>query len=499
MSSLPTFRLLATLSIRLALRGYLASKAALLGAILLLLVLLPISIRLTTASLALYNTPQADTVLRWTLLGLFCLFALAPLSTAAALPHAGDPSRLLMYPVTPRVLVLALAVGTLAEVTTPIALPPVFGIVAHFGVRSLPALLLLLTTALLFGQALLFIGGALARSRRIRELLTVALPFAMALLLVFAARQPARAALPAVRGAKAIVLPDPKLGLTPPGLASQAIAAQSLPAALGLLVWAGGTLALAGKLVSLRAGADPETASTRAGLSPFPRFGRGVVGVIAAKELTYFLREPTFRVAVSRSSATLILVGVLTFYPTNAPSFAAVWDSTLGMAGVFFTLLWVLERTANLWGSESAAGALLWSFPGPRWRWVVGKNLALLPLLGAMELFFLGEYALIVQAPLHTLVSYFGMGALWIGNLVAIGNLVSARFPFPVLGEAASQSAGQSFGTGILYLSVAAIAAYLVVLPLAPLWTAALWGGSIPLAGQLLLKREPQLIEALES
>ena len=48
-------------------------------------------------------------------------------------------------------------------------------------------------------------------------------------------------------------------------------------------------------------------------------------------------------------------------------------------------------------------------------------------------------------------------------------------------------------------LSVAVAAAYLTELPLAPLWTLGLWGGSVALAGRLLVQREADMIEALEN
>ena len=498
MSSLRSFRLLAALSIRLAVRGYLASKAALLGAILLLLVLFPISLKLAGQCRVLLTTPQAETTLTWLLVGLFCLFAFAPLAGAAALPPSGDPARLLMYPVTSRVLALALAMGALAEITTLVALPLIVVLLGHVGVFGLPVLVLLLLTALLTGQALLFLGGSLARSRRVREALTLAAPFLLALLLLFAARQPARAAVPSRSAPRqTLIAPPVALSLAPPGLAARTLQSGTPPAFLGLVLWAVAALLGAAKLAEARAGIEQEGSTTPAGPSPFRLLGTSVLGVIAAKELTYYLREPTFRVALSRSSATLVLVGVIALYPTNAPTF--LWDSAIGIGGVLFSVFWVLERTCNLWGVESGAGTLLWGFPGARWHWVLGKNLALAPVLALFELIFLGEYGLIVHAPALTLLRYCGIGALWLLNIVALGNLVSVRLPFPLLGKAATQSTGQSFGTGLVYIGVAVAAAYLAALPLALLWTAILWSGSVALAGRLLVRREADVIEALES
>jgi len=494
MSSLRTFRLLAALNARLIVRGYLNSKSALLGATLIVIVLVPLSLRLSLGLGKQLSGAQSGSALLWALTMVFALFSVAPLASAAALPDSGDPARLLSYPVRPWVLAGALALGTLAEVTTGIALPPLAVIFLKVGWTAVPSVLLLVATGLLFGQVLLFLGGALARSRRVREALTLSLPFVLAFVLIVASRQPAHAAAPSLKVAKTLPKPLAFLAATPPGLAQAAL--EQPIALLGLLGWAGGALVLAGKLAEARAGAERSGGTDAPKLTPFRWLPHGPVGALAAKELTYYLREPSFRVALSRSSATLVVVGVLTFYPTNAPHF--VWDSTLGVAGVLYSALWVLERACNQWGSESAAGRLLWGFPGDRRRWVLGKNAALLPLMLGIEGFFVGEYALIAHPSVGSVFSYLGYGALWLVNSVALGNVVSARLPFPTLGPAAQQNAGQSFGTGILYLGVGVVAGVLVSLPLPFLWTLALWGASVVWAGRTLERREPEVIEALE-
>ncbi|WP_309718928.1 hypothetical protein [Armatimonas sp.] len=477
MLDLRRFWLLVTLSAKLTLRGYLSSKPALLGAIMLLLVGMPPLIRFASN---LHHYP-----LELFLLGLFVVLVLTPLTLTSILPGSGDPVRLLHYPVMPRTLAAALAAGAFLDPVSLLLLSPILvALPRHFGLRMLVPLMLLTLTAILLGQVLLFLGGALARSRRVRESFSFVMPFVAAAVLLLVSRAPARATT-----TNAPAQPTLNLSLTPPGLAAQ----HSIPGCLGLLVWSGGALLLAGKLAANRAGAETEQGGGRVGVSPLVRLAHGPILTIAAKELSYFLREPKLRGALSRSSAVMVAVGVLTLYPTNAPR--VLWDSILGTSVVFYLLFWLLERACNQWGTESAAGRLLWSFPGERQRWILGKNLALFPLLLACVAFTLTEYALIAHPPASAMRGYLSTGALWIVGLLALGNFVSIWLPFPMLGKAVSQNPGQDFTTAILYIFIAVAAAYLTT----ESWLAPLaWTISVPLAGRWLRLREPRVIEALE-
>ena len=479
MLDLARFRLLVTLSARLTLRGYLNSKPALFGAVLMLFLGVPGMLKL---AFRLHHYP-----LDLVFLGIFGFLIATPLMLTSMLPGAGDPARLLHYPVTPRTLAVALATGAFIDPVGLLLLAPILvALPVHFGAAVAVPTLLLIVTALLLGQVVLFLGGALARSRRVRESFSFVLPFVAAGLLLLAVRAPAKAATPSL----APRAPTIALSFTPPELAAQ----RSVMSCVGLALWASGAFFLAGKLVEARAGVETERNNGgKVGLSPLKKLPRGPVLILAAKELTYFLREPKLRGALSRSSAVMVLVGVLTLYPTNAPRL--LWDSIIGTGTLFYLLFWLLERSSNQWGTEPAAGRLLWSFPGERWRWVLGKNLALFPLLGGCVAFALTEYGLIVHPPIRALAGYFLTGSLWIFGILALGNFVSLFLPFPMLGKAAQQNPGQDFTTGLLYMIIAVAAAYLTVVPwLAPL----VWVTSIPLAGHLLTKREPQVIEALE-
>lgn len=478
MLDLARFRLLVALSAKLTLRGYLNSKPALLGAALMLLIGVPTTVRL---ALHLGRFPLSTT-----LLVIFVALIATPLVLTSVLPDSGDPVRLLHYPITPRTLAAALAVGAFLEPVGLLTLAPILlALPAHFGLGLVVPLVLLILCGLLLGQVALFLGGALARSRRVRDTLSLVFPLVAAGVLLLVVRAPAKAATPTPPSRP----PALALSLTPPGLAAQ----QSVLGSLGLVLWTGGAFLLAGKLAAARAGAETERNNgARVGLSPLKYLTRGPVLSMMGKELSYFLREPRLRGALSRSSAVMVVVGVLTLYPTNAPRL--LWDSLLGTGVVFYLLLWLLERSCNQWGTESAAGRLLWSFPGGRGHWVLGKNLALFPLLSLCVGFSLTEYALIAHPPARTLAGFFLTGGLWVVGVLALGNLVSLFLPFPALGKAAQGNPGQDFTTGILYLIIGLTAAYATAEPwLAPL----LWAASVPLAGRLLARREPQIIAAL--
>ena len=479
MLDLARFRLLVALSAKLTLRGYLNSKPALLGAALILLLSIPV-----TLQLALRLQHFSLSVL---FLWLFVDLAATPLLLTSLLPASGDPARLLHYPITPRTLAAALATGAFLEPVGLLILSPILiALPVHFGLGVLVPEILLLLTALLLGQALLFLGGALARNRRVRESLSLVTPVLAAGALLLALRAPAKAAPPSLPSGP----PPVVLALSPPGLAAQ----RSIVGCLGLLVWGGGALLLAGKLAAARAGTETERNNgEKVGISPLKRLAQGPALTLAAKELSYFLREPRLRGTLSRSSAVMVVVGVLTLYPTNAPRL--LWDSILGTGTMFYLLFWLLERACNQWGTESAAGRLLWSFPGERWRWILGKNLALLPLLGGCITFALTEYGFLAHPPAKALAGYFLTGSLWIFGMLALGNFVSLFLPFPALGKATHSNTGQDFTTAILYIFVGVAAAYLTTY----IWLAPLaWAASVPLAGRLLARREPQIIEALE-
>lgn len=479
MLDLARFRLLVALSAKLTLRGYLNNKPALLGLVALLALAVPTALKLA------FRLPQYPLSLIF--LGIFGLLVAAPLAFASVLPDAGDPARLLHYPVTPRTLAAALATGAFLDPVGLLTLAPILvALPVHFGATVLVPTLLLVVTALLLGQVVLFLGGALARSRRFRESASFLLPFAAAGLLLLAVRAPAKAATTSFPS----TAPSVALTFTPPELAAQ----RSFVGCIGLALWASGAFFGAGKLVEARAGTESERNNGgRVGISLLKKLARGAVLALATKELTYFLREPRLRGALSRSSAVMVAVGVLTLYPTNAPR--VLWDSIIGTGVVFYLLFWLLERSCNQWGTESVAGRLLWSFPGERWRWVLGKNLALFPLIGGCVAFALIEYAVIAHPPPRAVLGYFLTGSLWVFGILALGNVVSLFLPFPILGKAAHSSPGQDFTTGILYIAIAVAAAYLTAVPwLAPL----LWAASVPLAGRLLARREPQVIAALE-
>lgn len=479
MLDLARFRLLVALSAKLTLRGYLNSKPALLGATVILLLSIPVILQL---ALRLHHFPLSVLFL-W----LFVALAATPLLLTSLLPASGDPARLLHYPITPRTLAAALAMGAFLEPVGLLILSPILiALPAHFGLSILIPVVLLILTALLLGQALLFLGGALARNRRVRESLSLVVPLLAAGVFLLLVRAPAKAAAPSLPSGP----PPVVLALSPPGLAAQ----RSIVGCLGLLAWGGGALLLAGKLAAARAGTETERNNgEKVGISPLKRLGRGPALTLAAKELSYFLREPRLRGTLSRSSIVMVVVGVLTLYPTNAPRL--LWDSILGTGTLFYLLFWLLERACNQWGTESAAGRLLWSFPGKRWHWILGKNLALLPLLGGCVAFALTEYGFLAHPPAKAQAGYFLTGSLWIFGMLALGNFVSLFLCFPMLGKAAQSNTGQDFTTAILYVIVGVAAAYLAAF----LWLAPLaWAVSVPLAGRLLARREPQIIEALE-
>ncbi len=174
----------------------------------------------------------------------------------------------------------------------------------------------------------------------------------------------------------------------------------------------------------------------------------------------------------------------------------------------------------NIFGNEGGAANILFLFPGERRQMLLGKNLTLFGALLLVNTVFLIVLSAVAGALGRFILLWFAM-ALALVVLMAVGNIVSIRFPYRVVlkgWRTRQHSAGRGFAYGFLYLEVTAAAFGLLLpvfaafvlpsfliprawlaltLPLAAVYAAGLYALGLHLAAPLLVARELPVIEKL--
>lgn len=462
MPSFPTRRFLSPLWLLLQLRWRVAAKDGARGVTpVLLFVLGPAALalgRLAGAALDAVFTPRDEWLLAslllathaaWTALLLSGIFSLGRNAPAALL----DP-----LPVSPGVTLWATILGGLLDVPLLLVLPVLTMCGAHFARAGIVALLLALVAFALFAlhTATLAalceqIGKRLGRRRR-APLLVVA---CAALLLGTNAAVPSalRAASTSHvgqeqaavrRAARQSVAPPPAWTVVlPSGAAAQSIGAAKRGAwlesfaALALLgAHFSVTLWLAFRLVNQPVLEVTSSSARRLVSSPNRVQSQKVtwqtlLGAITAHEWRHLTRNTNAHTTL-RSPAILFSVTAAAFVLANGGSDPASTSRDLGEIGVLlYALLWQAQFVSNRWGSESGTAHLLFGFPIDRRLLVAGRNLALGGLLLLVDETV--SVGFCVLAGWRHLVLPV---ALWVVPVVValttLGNLVSARAPFPL-------------------------------------------------------------------
>jgi hypothetical protein len=393
---------------------------------------------------------------------------------------------------------------------------------AAAGVSRAPQYLPLAFVSLLLSFALALVGAqtagllllGLARNRRLQDaalFLALAGGFAISALPLVLLAGGSRA----LRGLLVLLGP---LGWTPFAWGARAAVhagrGELLPAAGFVLAALFALLALVGLSALLIArvyrGALDVGVARGALLARSRMLLRGSLGALLEKDMRSAWRDPGTR-------ATLLL-GLL------APALLLLLLSRSRMAAeggaVMFLATYVGASAfgSNALGFERRGLGLLLLFPTPRWRVLVGKNLAAL-LLRLPGLLTLG-LALLLAAPLQLAPAALTVALATFLIAVGVDNFFSILFPIAVPAPGknpyAQASGGRGLGTafvstlflmGALLLSAPfALLAWLPLLLDAPL----LWLGALPLAllgagavyamliggaARLLEKREPDVLE----
>ncbi len=443
-----------------------------------------------------------------------------------------DPTRLALLPLRPRQLMTGLFAASCVGVAPLATMLVLAGAVVGFAPAGPGVLLVALAAA---GELALCVTASRAlttalsrwlRSRKARDLAVLVVSVStLALNLAFQAlsRSLQHARPGSLRGVGGVAL---LLGWSPPGLAAHAMASArvgrlgvalaelaGVAAAVLALVWVWWT-SLERVLTTVEPGSPPARKAI-AGLWPrllgfLPRDARTAVAV---KDLRYLVRHPRLRV----QALTVALFGVALVVFTDVTPALHRPEGVFGALGI----LWLFgQNTMNQFGLD---GAAYWTNVAagtdPRTD-VEGKNLATalvaLALLGALAVALAALTGGWAYVPVAVCA-----GVALLGSVLAVGDYVSARFPFPVPDAPTNLWAGQSAGHGCLvglaqlvaiaveWALLAPVAAVVVVgivwwkpalavaCPLALAYGALVWWLGVGLASEALRGRQPELLAAL--
>lgn len=555
MTATPPLRLLLWLKWTLTWRGYRRNRMKAVGAILSLVVFLPLSLGAAFAVhwVAGAHPSLAPALTRAALTVVYLLWAVTPL-LGFNLNESYDLTKLFTYPVSPRRIFLGSVLGSLLDLPVLLTLPTFVVLWSLFspslgaGVVNALALVLFLLHTLALGQAITLALIGFLRSRRFRDITIVLFPlFGMAYYIgqrVFF-YQAGPGVFPRLLHSPAWRVAD----WLPPGYAASglsAAAAGDWPALLLRL----GALALAcvltfrvsatvlktlylgdrGPSVARPASVGAMTQgrpALSAGFSGLPGIVPAEIAAVATKEFLYLGREPQYKAMAVQALYTLVAIAVPLLLPATAHGSPAQTLNYFGdwlLFGFSATLLLsLLPLLFNLWGGEGAAITVLFSFPTRRRSLLLGKNLAhgsLLLILNVVGLTLVagltGRWGALPLALVWTLLAA--------PVLLAAGNLVSVRFPHRMLvrgqrwSRGGTATAGDSnsgcaftflyllaYGATFVALLPAALAVllprilgwsplwYALTLPLALIYAGALYAILLGQAETWLLAREPEI------
>jgi ABC-2 type transport system permease protein len=457
------------------------------------------------------------------LLGL--LWVLSPLLTGLVLTEAHDLTRLLHFPVSPGLLVVASLIANLAQPLLLAEVPTLLVVAAALsdGVVGMALAVAGLALGLAFTVAAAHLAGVvlhgLSRNRRLHDrflFFSIGLASLIGLLpfLIFSgtlrvggvasrlvAADVGRFA-PFAWGVRAAV--HAGRGELGGFLAWAVLQAVALVAVVGLAA------ALSHRLY--RGEVDLGRSARQGGAARARMLLPGSIGALLEKDLRVLWRDPALKASLLAG-----FVGPL-LYLIVVRQMGGLMGAGGGLL-VLATVIGISATSSNAFGSERRGLGLLFAFPLPRWRVLVAKNvLALLMRLP-------GLVTLVVIGPLIAPLSHLP-AALVIAVITALlgagaENFVSILFPNPVPPPGGNPYGGAVTGPRGLVAVMVGMALFFTAMLLAtpfvllaglPLWLNAThwWWISLPLAlaggvsvyallvggaEALLAGREPELLE----
>ena len=542
-SALQSLTVLLWLKWKLMIRGYLRNTTALVGVILAVLFLLPLSIGIgigAGAAFWLVHPPFNEHILRAILLFLWLLWVVTPLF-GYSLNEAYDVTRLFIYPISNRQIFLATIIGSVVDFTVILLFPLLVAIIVGFTRSPISFLLagvavvLFLFHTLVLGQALMLASSSLLNSRKSKDLMMVLGPVLGFGIYIFF-RSMSEWGVKVDWGGMLKSRTWDVANYLPAGLAARAIGSASRGdylLSIGFILVLGALTAVAvlvagsllqtaysgesgGRVRPVAKPADVRVAShRRKSLLP------AAIGAMFEKEMKYFRRDPYFKLTLV---SVVYVVAIMVLGIFQARSFHGVGEAggVILWASAGYVIMMETGLLFNSFGTEGPASALLFSYPASRRDMLIGKNLALWVALMVIN-------TLILLIP----VAFLGLWIqalpvlLWLGlallTLAGVGNLVSVAFPMRIImkgGRPRAASAGRGCGFALLYsvLSFGSMALlapvlaallvpsfwfssalYVFTIPFAVVYSGAIYFASLHFAEPMLLEKEIGMVEKLSA
>lgn len=553
---LTQLRLLLWLKAKLMWRLYHRNTSALVGAIIALVIFLPLSLGMSVGCVIgfrLLAPPMNEHLLRAVLLFVY-LFWLASPVMGVALTEEYDIGKVLLYPVSPRLLFASATLASVVDFGVILMAPTLLAVIVGFphGVTSfcttVVAVALFLFHTVGLTQAIRLALWGVLRTRRGRDVLMilaglVMFGFAGAMQIV-----PRHLASANVNWSRLL---NSRfwdiLSYLPPGIAARSIAAVErghyaggLLLLLALALLSAATVYVAGWLVHLiytgevvtgrvgrrlpekaPAAAPRRTVPARRARLRLPIRLPPVVQAVASKDAKYLLRDPYFKfslMAVMYMAA--IFLAMFLWGPGHGEQRVfrveqwAVWPLPS------FLLMMQAQLAFNLFGIEGPAVSLLFTFPSDRKQMLMGKNLPVFVALLCITSPFALLFCLLAKS-----LPVFPVVVLWTAlaaiMLISAGNLTSMWAPVRIVMRGwrpQPQSSGRSLYRGLVSMGMIAVAGLLSVpvlgglmipvqwlgswwlaltIPLAVAYTAVCYMVSLHLAEREFARRDIEIIEKL--
>jgi hypothetical protein len=207
----------------------------------------------------------------------------------------------------------------------------------------------------------------------------------------------------------------------------------------------------------------------------------GQVRAAAVAEFLNLTRDPAAHVPLRWPAALLFAVFFGWMAPNLDPRFPYENMRDLsGMGGLLYVLLWQMQLLTDRFGNDAGTAGLLFSFPAPRVRMLLGRNIALGGLLLLVDGCLMALMCAVAGAPRSILPMLLWLPAILL-VLTALGNVVSAMSPFPIRKRGERFSAEPDRSLAFLYVLVG-VATWALLWPLG--WAVSSAQAAGPLAGR---------------
>ncbi len=494
-NQVPAVKLMLWLKVKLQLRGFSRSPAAIISTIMLVLIFGPVSVGIAAGvwmALAHLKFEFGAVLLEGVLSIIFVMWQIAPL-IGFALSDTYDVTRLFTYPLTYQQILTGVTLSTLLDVST-LFLIPTLCVIWWSASRSVlaavvaaAALIILVVTMLLLSQTLVLFSAGALRSRRYRDLAT------LLVLLISASIYILMHTLGDVlitgftnfnwnaiahSGVWSVI------NLLPPGAAVQAIASavrgNLLISALWLLllcgylavilrgaawlideVYHGGDVGLKAVPAGAPVSAVETTTRENAVMAALLRRLPGATAAMFQKDLRYFYRNPYHRLILANMAylAVVMFFAIHSFHGQSASDFAGGF--TLSMS--FTMLLTQTTLINNQLGMEAMVTLLL--TPARRVHVLLGKNLAIAVVFAPIGMILLAAVCLLTGDN-NLVLPMMLWQCLGLVTLLAVGNFISIIAPYTVVLRGMRVSGAGN--RGFLQFIIALLSLLLSTLLLAP-------------------------------